>query len=241
MKHKKERGFTLIELLVVILIIAILTAILLPVFSQAREKARQAQCASNQKQIIMAILQYTQDWDETFPRQPGGMLTNLVPAYMPLSIMDCPSDKTRTPGVDFYNYTYGGAKGNRSYSFNYQMGAANIYASGVITVRSAKFPVFLSDIQKPAEAWLIVDADWTTNSTGFYHDTDWNNSFPINGADTIGSNGVPYGMTYRHNDGLNLGFADGHVEWWSHGAVLSKSLLPEVKGRSYWRRALWEY
>src|SRR5436190_2254171 len=44
-------GFTLIELLVVIAIIAILAAILFPVFAQAREKARQSTCLSNQKQL----------------------------------------------------------------------------------------------------------------------------------------------------------------------------------------------
>ena len=60
-----RRGFTLIELLVVISIIAILAAILFPVFAQAREKARQAACMSNMKQIGMACLQYTQDYDET--------------------------------------------------------------------------------------------------------------------------------------------------------------------------------
>ena len=46
-----RRGFTLIELLVVIAIIAILAAILFPVFAKAREKARQASCLSNLKQL----------------------------------------------------------------------------------------------------------------------------------------------------------------------------------------------
>ena len=64
---KRYRGFTLIELLVVIAIIAILAAILFPVFAQAREKARQASCASNLKQDSLAILQYVQDNDERFP------------------------------------------------------------------------------------------------------------------------------------------------------------------------------
>ncbi len=62
------RGFTLIELLVVIAIIAILAAILFPVFSQARDKARQAQCLSNSRNISMALYQYTQDYDEKFPK-----------------------------------------------------------------------------------------------------------------------------------------------------------------------------
>jgi prepilin-type N-terminal cleavage/methylation domain-containing protein/prepilin-type processing-associated H-X9-DG protein len=74
-------GFTLIELLVVIAIIAILAAILFPVFAQAREKARQATCSSNLKQIGTAFSMYKQDYDERLPDRrdlkssfPGGYL-----------------------------------------------------------------------------------------------------------------------------------------------------------------------
>ena len=63
----RQRAFTLIELLVVIAIIAILAAILFPVFAQARGKARQTSCTSNQKQSSLAILMYSQDYDETLP------------------------------------------------------------------------------------------------------------------------------------------------------------------------------
>lgn len=63
----RRSGFTLIELLVVIAIIAILAAILFPVFAKAREKARQTQCMSNQKQIVQALLMYAQENDEKCP------------------------------------------------------------------------------------------------------------------------------------------------------------------------------
>lgn len=61
-----RRGFTLIELLVVIAIIAILAAILFPVFARAREKARQASCLSNVRQMTTAAMMYLQDYDEVF-------------------------------------------------------------------------------------------------------------------------------------------------------------------------------
>jgi prepilin-type N-terminal cleavage/methylation domain-containing protein/prepilin-type processing-associated H-X9-DG protein len=67
--HRAEgtrSGFTLIELLVVIAIIGILAAILFPVFGRARENGRRASCQSNLKQLGLALMQYTQDYNERF-------------------------------------------------------------------------------------------------------------------------------------------------------------------------------
>jgi prepilin-type N-terminal cleavage/methylation domain-containing protein len=56
-------GYTLIELLVVISIVLLLAALLFPVLAKAREKARQASCICNLKQILIAAQQYAQDYD----------------------------------------------------------------------------------------------------------------------------------------------------------------------------------
>lgn len=71
MRHTRQ-GFTLIELLVVVAIIAILAAILFPVFARAREKAYQATCLSNMKQITLTTLQYCYDYDGYGPSRIDG-------------------------------------------------------------------------------------------------------------------------------------------------------------------------
>jgi len=86
MKPQYRRGFTLIELLVVIAIIAILAAILFPVFATAREKARQASCLSNTKQLGTAVMMYNQDYDELMPlfkvTSPRNTWVGLIQPYI---------------------------------------------------------------------------------------------------------------------------------------------------------------
>jgi prepilin-type N-terminal cleavage/methylation domain-containing protein/prepilin-type processing-associated H-X9-DG protein len=82
MNSRNKSGFTLIELLVVIAIIAILAAILFPVFAQAREKARQAMCISNMKQIGNGWMMYAQDYDEI--GSPGWAKDNLTAGDFPI-------------------------------------------------------------------------------------------------------------------------------------------------------------
>ncbi len=69
MKTRRRRGFTLIELLVVISIIGILVGLLLPAVQSAREAGRRTQCASNMRNVGLAILQYVNS-QNAFP--PAG-------------------------------------------------------------------------------------------------------------------------------------------------------------------------
>ena len=123
---KPRSGFTLIELLVVIAIIALLAAILFPVFAQAREKARTTNCASNLKQLTLAMLQYTQDYDElwnpggTYEWANEGAATNVIQSRAGMGwagilypyaksdqIYICPDDPTKPSGVEYVvSYSY---------------------------------------------------------------------------------------------------------------------------------------
>ncbi len=179
-----RRGFTLIELLVVIAIIAILAAILFPVFARAREKARQASCLSNLKQMGLGALMYAQDYDETMLRvnigpgvvytlpngssHSGYMLwhTSLYPYVKNIQLYNCPSDSVVFSG----QYTGGGSYGLNNLAAGISMGSA----------------VF------PAENMVFAEAS---------------------GGDSYNLDGDAGEMAGRHNEGLNNAFLDGHAKW----------------------------
>jgi prepilin-type N-terminal cleavage/methylation domain-containing protein/prepilin-type processing-associated H-X9-DG protein len=117
---RNKKAFTLIELLVVIAIIAILAAILFPVFAKAREKARQAACLSNMKQIGLAMIMYTEDYDECFPvsfnqglstADPDCIMQKIQPYIKNTNVFVCPSP-AKWDFASMWSTWYGGVDNN---------------------------------------------------------------------------------------------------------------------------------
>jgi prepilin-type N-terminal cleavage/methylation domain-containing protein/prepilin-type processing-associated H-X9-DG protein len=214
-----KRGFTLIELLVVIAVIVIVAAILFPVFSAAREKARQVSCISNISQLGKATMLYAQDYDETYPlgliscssgghfwtewnaQSPDGACRGFQLTWMDLlygyvknwNIYHCPSTQFdhrpfAPPGVsrDRVEYSYG-----VSYYFS------RLYDTAAGTWRqppTTRPTLSLAEVVRPEEKVYMADSAGHPDHT----------PYPWLYIDSI---------QFRHIEGVNIGFADGHARW----------------------------
>jgi len=206
--RERKSAFTLIELLVVIAIIAILAAILFPVFAKAREKARQSSCSSNVKQLMLGALQYAQDYDEKLcmghNSLGGGQWYGVISPYLKSTqILTCPSKSSQPRGY--------GASVNVSWW-------GNAYALGDIpAVANTSFIVDAGQCNTTAVTGSSTPGTWAAAETG---STDWQWTCPTGwtGSGTYWSTDDTWGNysrrpVGRHNEGLNVGFMDGHVKW----------------------------
>jgi prepilin-type N-terminal cleavage/methylation domain-containing protein/prepilin-type processing-associated H-X9-DG protein len=223
---RTSRGFTLIELLVVIAIIAILAAILFPVFARAREKARQASCQSNLKQLATASIMYCSDYDQmplpmwawgagdnwgvtTVPRVWGRLWwCYLVQPYVKnRQLLECPSTDFAAgywPNSAGQQHPTepGCHRGRTGVGYNWFRINGNYGDQGNwIYIKEAA-------IARPAELVTFIDSGCIVAGpldagqvANYQQGTSW-----------------PDGWA-RHNDAANYAFYDGHVKTLKRGAL----------------------
>ena len=209
-----QHNFTLIELLVVIAIIAILAGMLLPALSSAREMGKVATCLNNQKQIGLGIVQYTMEYDDMFPiaidttAGNKSQFSNSViknQKYFSYKNLNCPSDKTRVPEVDFWPYY--GRENNLSYGVNEKL-------FGTLSSNADSAPPRKTfTLKKPALDIMLAEINNAeTKDSGINYYSCWRadtkyadrcKTFPMAFQNKDGS--------FNHNKSVNLLFADGHA------------------------------
>jgi prepilin-type N-terminal cleavage/methylation domain-containing protein/prepilin-type processing-associated H-X9-DG protein len=208
-RARRAQGFTLVELLVVIAIIAVLASILMPVFAQAREKARTTVCASNERQLGLALLQYAQDYDERIPLI--GYPTTSPPYYLNwhdlldpycknVQIWICPSslipttDSNGKPSTDFGLNTY--------YLNGLSLDFSNYATAPGVT---------LGAISAPSQTVMLTDAKASEAS---YCGPDGKYLLPPSQPNTA-CWGRPAPV---HINAVNVLWCDGHVKTMQMGA-----------------------
>ncbi len=234
-------GFTLIELLVVIAIIAILAAILFPVFQKVRENARRTACLSNEKQLGLALIQYTQDADEAMPLninvgyEDAGWAGKIYPYAKSMNLFSCPDDsETRTTSPISYGINANVEKQGNTESmqtisaFNspaktvllWEAAYTYYYGAGVnvsTTDPNADGGEFSTNPTSPGGIglpWQGVDPGGKARIGGCTHPGDC-----VEYATGYMQNSVDYNANVyttvdgRHAGGSNFLMADGHAKW----------------------------
>lgn len=228
-----KRAFTLIELLVVIAIIAILAAILFPVFARARENARRSSCQSNLKQLSLAWMQYTQDYDEgAVPsyRNLGASAADGFLSWHGSGVYDVPAS-FRSDNSPLWPYmknasftgcpslslsgTLSGGYGPTDYGYNigYIGGLGGVFngmrlSPAFIAGKMTETPIKIAKIEAPTETVLFADSAWNQSGVARY---PWLFAPSAPGTGT-GNNPLVNYTHARHLDTANVAFVDGHVK-----------------------------
>ncbi len=203
MRNKLDRrtnrvGFTLIELLAVIAIVAVITAILFPVFSTARERGRRTVCQSNLKQIALAMQQYVQDNNGTYPLSLKW--ENAAYAYAKnVQVFRCPDHPNDSPDMLLLDPLT--VSGVYPVDYTYDMMRLNTFLPPYPTKNIPGTRE--SMLATPSSIWLNVDASWITPDD-VYH---YGRLVPKTSCGRSSS-----GSTI-HSGAGNYSFVDGHVKW----------------------------
>jgi prepilin-type N-terminal cleavage/methylation domain-containing protein/prepilin-type processing-associated H-X9-DG protein len=254
-----RRAFTLIELLVVIAIIAILAAILFPVFAQAREKARQAACMSNMRQIGTASLMYAQDYDETINRKWWEFHVDLEPYVKNIQVFTCQDSSAPKP----VQRQFGGAVWSAGGTIQPGLYWTNDPGNGNTNCANARPCIFghyaRNDELLHNVGWTGIGSDPTTQANPNMRMASWerpadvmmfadtrdgtedndNNDYDDDNAPYFEPGGTTWTQIFaqisnRHSNGRNITFLDGHCKWTSANWIRSPEGRYAVAPKATW-------